>query len=78
MIARMAGVASRAGWFAMPTTNSGFLALTRGVGQSFFIGEDIEVYVTRIDRRQVKFGIRAPKHIQIRRAEVPAEDKQHD
>ena len=46
------------------------LILSRKQGESIMIGDDIEVYVTRIDGDKVKLGIRAPIGIQVDRKEI--------
>jgi carbon storage regulator len=46
------------------------LVLTRKVGESIRIGEDIELKIVDIDGEQIKLGINAPKHIEVHRQEV--------
>ncbi|WP_338838616.1 carbon storage regulator CsrA [Kurthia gibsonii] len=46
------------------------LVLTRKVGESIMIGDDIEVKVISIDGDQLKLGIEAPRHIKVHRQEV--------
>lgn len=46
------------------------LVLTRKVGESIRIGEDIEVVVTAVDQNKVKIGIRSPREIPIYREEL--------
>lgn len=46
------------------------LILSRRVGESFRIGDDIEVMVTRIGKDQVKVGITAPRGMRIVREEL--------
>ncbi|NIS38322.1 carbon storage regulator CsrA [Candidatus Saccharibacteria bacterium] len=46
------------------------LVLTRRLGESINIGDEIKVTVVEIDGKQVKIGIEAPKDIQIFREEV--------
>ncbi|AIF68056.1 carbon storage regulator CsrA [Terribacillus saccharophilus] len=46
------------------------LVLTRKVGESVKIGDDIELKVLSIDGEQIKIGIDAPKEIAIHRKEV--------
>jgi carbon storage regulator len=46
------------------------LVLTRKLQEAIKIGEDIELTVLSIDGDQVKFGISAPKHIEVHRKEV--------
>jgi carbon storage regulator len=46
------------------------LALTRKLGESIKIGQDITVTVTAIDRNRVRLGITAPRDVLILRTEV--------
>lgn len=46
------------------------LILTRGVGETIYIGDDITVTVTEIRSSQIKIGIEAPKDVVILRGEV--------
>lgn len=46
------------------------LILTRNIGKSILIGEEIEVKVLGVDGMQVKLGIEAPKDVAVHRAEV--------
>jgi carbon storage regulator len=46
------------------------LVLTRKLGESIRIGDDIEVVVTAIEANKVKIGIRSPRHIPLYREEV--------
>ncbi|MDY7565837.1 carbon storage regulator CsrA [Pseudomonas sp. RTC3] len=46
------------------------LILTREVGETFSIGDDITVQILSVNGNQVRLGITAPKHIKINRAEV--------
>lgn len=46
------------------------LVLTREVGETFSIGDDITVQILSVSGNQVRLGITAPKHIKINRAEV--------
>jgi carbon storage regulator len=45
------------------------LILTRRVGESVNIGDDVQVTVLRIDGNQVRLGVAAPKAIAVHRAE---------
>lgn len=49
------------------------LVLTRRVGQSILVGDDIVVTVLDNGRDQVRIGIRAPHHVAVHREEVYAE-----
>lgn len=46
------------------------LVLTRKVGESIRIGDDIEVVITSVDQNRVRIGIQSPRHIPIYRAEL--------
>ncbi|MFK3795407.1 MULTISPECIES: carbon storage regulator CsrA [unclassified Pseudomonas] len=46
------------------------LVLTREIGESFSIGDDITVQVLGITGNQVRLGIKAPQHVKIHRSEV--------
>jgi carbon storage regulator len=46
------------------------LVLTRKVGESVKIGNDIELKILSIDGEQIKLGIEAPREIAIHRKEV--------
>jgi len=46
------------------------LILTRRLGESIIIEDNIKVTVIDINKQQIKLGIEAPKHITINREEV--------
>lgn len=46
------------------------LVLTRKVGQSIVIGDEIEVVVLEVRGEQVRIGIRAPKNVTVHRKEI--------
>lgn len=46
------------------------LILTRKMGESILIGDDIEVTITSIDQNKVRVGIKSPAHIPIYRQEL--------
>ncbi|HPC47917.1 MAG TPA: carbon storage regulator CsrA [Deltaproteobacteria bacterium] len=46
------------------------LILTRKVGESVAIGDDIQISVVEIKGTQVKLGIRAPREISVHRQEI--------
>ncbi|AZF11787.1 Carbon storage regulator [Pseudomonas sp. R2-37-08W] len=46
------------------------LVLSRVVGETIAIGDDIVLHILEINGRQVKFGIEAPVGISVHRAEV--------
>jgi carbon storage regulator len=46
------------------------LILTRRVGESVIIGEDVEVSVLSVKGSQVRIGIKAPKGVAVHRQEI--------
>lgn len=46
------------------------LILSRKVGESIRIGDDIEVIVSALDKNKVRLGIKSPRHIPIYREEL--------
>ncbi len=54
------------------------LTLTRKVGESIRIGENIEIIVKEIRRNQVRIGIVAPREVAIFREEVYEAIKDQD
>lgn len=46
------------------------LILTRKQGESFFLGEDIEISITEINGDKVRIAIDAPRDIKILRKEL--------
>lgn len=46
------------------------LVLTRKLGQSIVIGDEIEVVVLEVRGEQVRIGIRAPKDVVVHRKEI--------
>lgn len=46
------------------------LILTRRIGESVMIGQDISVTVLEVRGTQVRVGITAPKEIQVHREEI--------
>ena len=46
------------------------LTLTRSVGESVRIGEDVEVYVVEVRGGTVRLGFKAPREVTIHREEV--------
>ena len=53
------------------------LILTRRVGETLKIGEDIEVTVLGLRGGQVRMGINAPKAVAVHREEILDRDAQH-
>jgi carbon storage regulator len=46
------------------------LILTRRVGESLMIGDDVSVTVLRVKGGQVRLGVAAPSTVSVRREEV--------
>jgi carbon storage regulator len=46
------------------------LILTRRIGESVMIGDDVSITVLAVKGNQVRVGIDAPKHISVHREEV--------
>lgn len=46
------------------------LVLSRGVGESIVIGDDIEVFLIHSDRGKARIGIKAPKNVVVNRREI--------
>ena len=44
--------------------------LTRKVGESVLIGEDISITVLSVRGNQVKLGVQAPKEVSVHREEI--------
>ncbi|SOC34967.1 carbon storage regulator CsrA [Ureibacillus acetophenoni] len=46
------------------------LVLSRKVGETIWIGEDVEIFISEVKGEQVKVGIRAPRSIEVVRGEL--------
>ncbi|MSQ68493.1 MAG: carbon storage regulator [Gammaproteobacteria bacterium] len=46
------------------------LILTRKVGESLMIGDEVNVTVLGIKGNQVRIGVNAPKHVSVHREEI--------
>lgn len=49
------------------------LVFTRKAGQSFLIGEDIEIRIIEIQGDKIRIGVEAPQHVSILRKELVEE-----
>lgn len=54
------------------------LILTRKVGESLLIGDDIAITVLSVRGNQVKIGINAPKDVSVHREEIYQRIKQNE
>ncbi|GEL04465.1 MULTISPECIES: carbon storage regulator CsrA [Rummeliibacillus] len=52
------------------------LVLSRKVGETIWVGDDVEIVITEIKGDQIKLGIKAPKNIGIVRGELRTEVSQ--
>lgn len=46
------------------------LVLTRNIGKSIIIGDDVEIIVLEVRGGQVRLGINAPRNIPVHRKEI--------
>lgn len=46
------------------------LTLSRKIGESIVIGDDVEILITRLSPGRVRISIDAPLHVLIRRGEL--------
>lgn len=46
------------------------LILTRRIGETLMIGDDIELTVLGVKGNQVRLGIKAPKDVRVNREEI--------
>ncbi|MGX9133377.1 carbon storage regulator CsrA [Rummeliibacillus sp. JY-2-4R] len=49
------------------------LVLSRKVGETIWIGENVEIIITEIKGDQIKLGIKAPRNIDVIRGELRIE-----
>jgi len=50
--------------------DTGMLILTRRVGETLMIGDEVTVTVLGVKGNQVRIGVRAPKHVSVHREEI--------
>jgi carbon storage regulator len=46
------------------------LILTRKIGESLMIGNDVSITVLRVKGNQVRLGVEAPKDVSVQRQEI--------
>ena len=46
------------------------LILTRGIGESLKIGDDVTVTILEVKGNQVRIGVTAPKEVSVHREEI--------
>ncbi len=54
------------------------LILTRRVGESVMIGDEVTVTVLRVKGNQVRLGVNAPKTVSVQREEILQRIKRED
>ncbi|MGC8768464.1 carbon storage regulator CsrA [Calditerrivibrio sp.] len=54
------------------------LVLTRKIGESLIIGDDIEIKIVDVNQKSVKIGIEAPKSVSVYRKEIYEAIKQEN
>ena len=51
------------------------LILTRRIGESLNIGDDIEISIVKVKGNQIVLGIEAPREVSVVRSELLSEDE---
>lgn len=54
------------------------LILTRRIGESLLIGDDISITILNVRGNQIKIGVNAPKNVAVHREEVYQRIKRND
>ena len=49
--------------------------IIRRLGETLYIGDDIEITILAIKDNQVRLGVNTPKSFPVRRAETPRDEK---
>jgi carbon storage regulator len=57
---------------------TGHLVLTRRVGQSVMIGDDVEITLLQVSRTKVRLGVSAPSTVRVLRRELWDQQRSHD
>jgi carbon storage regulator len=57
---------------------AGMLILTRRVGETLMIGDNVTVTVLRVKGNQVRLGVNAPKDVSVHREEIFERIQQED
>lgn len=54
------------------------LVLSRKIGQKIYIGEEICITITDVDRGKVRIGVEAPRHLNVLRDELKYPNQKKD
>jgi len=54
------------------------LILTRRIGETVMIGDEVTVTVLRVKGNQVRLGVNAPKSVSVQREEIYTRGRQED
>jgi len=57
-------------FFALTTRRNGMLILTRRVGETLMVGDEVTVTVLGVKGNQVRIGVDAPKEVAVHREEI--------
>lgn len=52
------------------------LILTRRIGESIIVGDDVTITVLGVKGNQIRLGVNAPKHVSVHREEIYQRIKQ--
>ncbi len=52
------------------------LILTRRIGESLLVGDDVKITILEIQGNQIRLGIKAPREIEVHREEIYQRIKQ--